>query len=218
MTSRPVINTHVHVPPNFSAFLDVDDVLASAVRERARVIGASNFHDHRVYRRFADGANAIGIVPIFGLEFITVVDDLRDAGTRVNDPANPGRLYLCGKGVDPFAEPTALATAIDAPARAANRARAARMTELLRDVFTAAGVPTSLDDRTIALHVAARAGDFRPTGSLQERHLAMAFRRRCSRPCPSRRGPRLSSERTARRARHRLTMRRRSRARSARSS
>lgn len=175
MTSRPVINTHVHVPPNFSAFLDVDDVLASAVRERARVIGASNFHDHRVYRRFADGANAIGIVPIFGLEFITVVDDLRDAGTRVNDPANPGRLYLCGKGVDPFAEPTALATAIDAPARAANRARAARMTELLRDVFTAAGVPTSLDDRTIALHVAARAGVPADWVVLQERHLAMAF-------------------------------------------
>jgi hypothetical protein len=175
MTSRPVINTHVHVPPNFSAFHDVDDVLASAVRERARVIGASNFHDHRVYRRFADGASAVGIVPLFGLEFITVVDELRDAGTRVNDPANPGRLYLCGKGVDPFGEPTAPAAAIDAPARAANRARAARMTELLRDVFARAGVPTSLDDRSITLHVAARAGVPADWVVLQERHLAMAF-------------------------------------------
>jgi hypothetical protein len=175
LTTRPVINTHVHVPPNFSAFLDVDDVLATAVREHARVIGASNFHDHRVYRRFADGARAVGIVPLFGLEFITVLEDLRDAGTRINDPANPGRLYLCGKGVDPFAEPTERARDIDAPARAANRARAARMTQLLREAFTAAGIRTSLDDRTIAINVASRAGVPADWVVLQERHLAMAF-------------------------------------------
>jgi hypothetical protein len=175
MTDRPVVNSHVHVPPNFSAFLDVDDMLATAVRERVRVVGASNFHDHRVYRRFAEGARAVGIVPLFGLEYITVVNDLREAGTRVNDPANAGRLYLCGKGVDPFAEPTPLAVAIEAPIRAANRERAAQMTALLRDVFAAAGLATSLDDRTIERIVAARAGVPTDWVVLQERHLAMAF-------------------------------------------
>ena len=29
-----------------------------------------------VYRRFADAALAAGVLPVFGLEFITVVDDL----------------------------------------------------------------------------------------------------------------------------------------------
>jgi hypothetical protein len=173
--TRPVVNTHVHVPPNFSAFDDVEDVVAAASGEGASVIGASNFHDHRVYRRFADRARAAGILPLYGLEFITVVEALRESGTRVNDPANPGRMYLCGKGVDPFAEPSALAIELDAPARAANRARAARMTELLAALFLGAGVPTGLNDTAIVADVAARAGVPVDWVVLQERHLAMAF-------------------------------------------
>jgi hypothetical protein len=171
----PVVNSHVHVPPNFSAFTDVDDLIATAVREGARVLGASNFHDVRVYRRFAEGARAAGIVPLFGVEFITVVDALRESGTRVNDPANPGRLYLCGKGVDPFSEPSPEAADLDARARAANRQRAAQMTGLLRACFEQGGVATDLDDMAIAADVAARAGVPVDWVVLQERHLAMAF-------------------------------------------
>jgi hypothetical protein len=173
--ARPIVNNHVHVPPNFSAFDDVEDVVATAVREGVSVVGASNFHDHRVYRRFADRARAAGILPLFGLEFITVVETLRAAGTRINDPANPGRLYLCGKGVDPFREPSALAIELDVPARTANRARAARMTTRLAELFAEAGVATGLNDAAIAADVAARAGVPADWVVLQERHLAMAF-------------------------------------------
>ena len=28
--------------------------------------------------------------------------DLRDAGVKVNDPGNPGKTYLCGKGITRF--------------------------------------------------------------------------------------------------------------------
>ena len=50
---------------------------------------------------------AAGIVPLFGVEFITIVDAARArTGIRINDPANPGRMYLCGKGVGPFEPPT----------------------------------------------------------------------------------------------------------------
>jgi hypothetical protein len=171
----PVVNTHVHVPPNFSAFSDVDDLIATAVREGARVLGASNFHDVRVYRRFAEGARAAGIVPLFGVEFITVVEALRESGTRVNDPANPGRMYLCGKGVDPFREVSPEAAELDARARAANRARAGRMTGLLRACFEQGGIVTDLDDAAIAANVAARASVPADWVVLQERHLAMAF-------------------------------------------
>ncbi|HEY5630394.1 MAG TPA: hypothetical protein VIR16_12880, partial [Candidatus Limnocylindrales bacterium] len=151
-TAKPELpaNTHVHLPPNFSAFDDVEDAVAAAAREGIRVMGGSNFHDLRVYGRFAEAAHAAGIVPLYGLELISVVEPLRAAGTRVNDPANPGRMYLCGKGVDPFRDPTPEAARIDAAARAANRARAARMTSLLRDRFAAAGVALDIDDTAIA--------------------------------------------------------------------
>jgi hypothetical protein len=179
--TRPVVNTHVHVPPNFSAFDDAEDVIATARREGVRVVGASNFHDQRVYRRFGDAARAAGIVPLYGIELITVLaPDLLaragvPAGARINDPANPGRMYLCGKGIDPFRVPTAEASRIEAAARAANIARAARMTQLLRLRFEAAGVPVTLDDSQIATDVASRAGVPADWVVLQERHLAMAF-------------------------------------------
>ncbi len=170
-----IVNTHVHVPPNFSAFATPEKSVAAASAEGARVVGISNFHDQRVYRRFADAALAAGILPVFGLEFITVVADLRDAGIRVNDPGNPGRMYLCGKGVDPFREPTGAAARIAADARAANVARARTMAGLLRDHFAAAGLATSLDDAAITSDVAERAGVPEAWVVLQERHMAMAF-------------------------------------------
>lgn len=172
---RLPVNVHVHVPPNFSAFADVEDAVATAVHEGVRVLGVSNFHDHRVYRRFADAAARAGVVPLFGLEYITLVEPLRAAGTRVNDPANPGRMYLCGKGVSPFGAPTETAERIEADARAANRARAARMTRLLRERFAAGGVPADRDAEGIAVDVAAAAGVPEDWVVLQERHLAMAF-------------------------------------------
>ena len=170
-----IVNTHVHVPPNFSAFETPEAAVAAASAEGARVVGISNFHDQRVYRRFADAALTAGILPVFGLEFITVVDDLRDAGIRVNDPGNPGRMYLCGKGVDPFREPTEIVTRIASAARADNVARASTMAGLLRDRFASAGLATSLDDAAITADVAERAGVPEAWVVLQERHMAMAF-------------------------------------------
>jgi hypothetical protein len=180
-SSRPVVNTHVHVPPNFSAFDDAEDVVATARREGVRVVGASNFHDQRVYRRFGDAARAAGLVPLFGMELITVLAPGLlaragvPAGARINDPANPGRMYLCGKGIDPFRVPTPEASRIEAAARAANITRAARMTVLMRQRFEAAGVAVALDDAAIAAGVASRAGVPADWVVLQERHLAMAF-------------------------------------------
>ena len=116
-TGWPIVNTHVHLPPNFSAFETAEDAVETAAAEGVRVLGASNFHDRRIYGRFAEAAAAAGIVPLFGIESISIIDAERDAGMQVNDPANPGRIYLCGKGVDPFAAPTASAGALAARAR-----------------------------------------------------------------------------------------------------
>jgi hypothetical protein len=172
---RPILNTHVHLPPNFSAFETAEDAVETAAAEGIRVLGASNFHDHRIYGRFADAATAAGIVPLFGLEFIVVVDSLRDAGTKVNDPGNPGRMYLCGKGVSPFATPTATAARLLAQARAADTDRMRAIVPLLRACFAEAGLETALSTESIADEVAKRAGVPREWVVLQERHVAMAF-------------------------------------------
>jgi hypothetical protein len=171
----PLLNTHVHLPPNFSAFATAEDAVAAAAAEGIGVLGASNFHDHRIYGRFAEAAAAAGIVPLFGLEFISVVDALRDAGTKVNDPGNPGRMYLCGKGVDPFAAPTATASRLMAKVRAADTDRMDALVPLVRARFAEAGMETALTAESIADDVADRAAVPRAWVVLQERHVAMAF-------------------------------------------
>ena len=174
-TGWPIVNTHVHLPPNFSAFETAEDAVETAAAEDIRVLGASNFHDRRIYGRFAEAAAAAGIVPLFGIESISIIDAERDAGMQVNDPANPGRIYLCGKGVDPFATPTAAAGALAARARDADDARMRSMVALLADRFTAAGLGTALTAENIAEEVAELAGCPREWVVLQERHVAMAF-------------------------------------------
>ena len=171
----PIINTHVHVPPNFSAFETAEDAVETAAAEGVRVVGVSNFHDHRVYGRFADAAAAAGIVPLFGLEFISVVDSLRDAGTKVNDPGNPGRMYFCGKGVNPFATPTATAARLMARARAADTDRMRAMVPRLGACFEEAGLEIALTAENIIEEVAEQARVPREWVVLQERHVAMAF-------------------------------------------
>ena len=172
---RHVVNTHVHVPPNFSAFTSVEDAVGFAAAAGVRALGVSNFHDVRVYRRFARAAEGVGIVPLFGVEFVSVLDGPMREGTRINDPANPGRMYLCGKGLDPFAEPTPPAAALAGAVRSADRLRMERMVPLLRDCFAAAGLETSLSAENIAEEVAERADVPVDWVILQERHVARAF-------------------------------------------
>ena len=175
VTGRRAANTHVHVPPNFSAFRSVEDAVGAASAEGVGALGGSNFHDVRVYHRFARAAAGAGILPLFGLEFVTVLDGPMRDGTRINDPANPGRMYLCGKGVDPFAVPTPMAERLSDAVRAADRVRMEAMVPLLRDVFAAAGLETSLTAANIAEEVAEGADVPPDWVVLQERHVAMAF-------------------------------------------
>ena len=165
----------MHLPPNFSAFVTAEDAVATAAAEGARVLGASNFHDHRVYARFDAAARAAGILPLFGLEFISVVDELAAEGVKVNDPGNPGRMYLCGKGISPFAtRPRSRARSPARPARTTRRAPGPS-SRGCGTTSRAHGLRTSLDDDVIIDDVAERADVPREWVVLQERHIAMAF-------------------------------------------
>jgi hypothetical protein len=171
----PVLNTHVHLPPNFSAFETAEDAVRAAAAEGVTVLGASNFHHHGIYRRFADAATTAGIVPLFGLELIGVIDSLRDAAVKVNDPGNPGRIYLCGKGVDPFAAPTATAIRLLEQVRTADADRMRAMVPRLLACFAEAGLEIPLTEEIISARIAERAGVPSSWVVLQERHVALAF-------------------------------------------
>lgn len=172
---RPTVNTHVHLPPNFSAFETVRDTVEAASAQGVAVIGSSNYHDFNVYREFAEAAGRAGILPLFGVEIIAMSDELEASGTLVNDPGNPGRTYLCGKGLAGFDSPNSIAAGLMARMRGASEQRMRQMAARMEERCAAAGLHTGLTDESIAADVAERAAVPAAWVSLQERHVARAF-------------------------------------------
>ena len=78
-------NAHIHMPPNFSAFDTVEQIIGLAVEQGQAMLVASNYYDHRIYGQFADRCFAAGIFPGYGLEIITYDQDLGAAGVKTND-------------------------------------------------------------------------------------------------------------------------------------
>ena len=173
--ARPRVNAHIHLPPNFSAFDTVTQAIALAAAQKVCVLGASNYYDYTVYNTFAQQAAQHGIFPLFGIEIIALIDDLVSAGVKLNDPGNPGKMYLCGKGISRFDPMTPAAADLLGVIRSKDSERMARMTERLAEVFAAAGLETGLDAEAVKAGIVARHGSPLATVYLQERHVAQAF-------------------------------------------
>lgn len=171
----PVVNTHVHMPPNYSAYETLGQVMLEAQRQCAAGIGISNFYDQSVYAEFAAKAKDTGFLPLYGLEFITLEQDLAEQNIKVNDPANPGRIYFCGKGINPFQQKSAEAKVIAERIRHGNDARAEQMITQISAHFQACGLDTGLTREVVEKQVAVRGQVPVEWVSLQERHIARAY-------------------------------------------
>jgi mannitol-1-phosphate 5-dehydrogenase len=167
------VNTHVHLPPNFSAFDTPEQAVRLAAAEGVWVLGSSNYYDFRAYRRFAAAAAGAGVMPLFGLEINTLASDL--VGMRINDPSNPGRFNLCGKGLTRFDPPLDSAARRMAAIRGASDERMRSMTARLSEWFARAGLGGAPPHSQIVATVAERCGVPADWVSLQERHVAQAF-------------------------------------------
>ncbi|MEI7837544.1 MAG: hypothetical protein WCK05_14185, partial [Planctomycetota bacterium] len=175
---RPASNSHIHLPPNFSAFESVRQAVELAAHQGVGAVGVSNYYDYDVYGEFVAEARRHGIFPLFGLEVISLVDDLVAGKVKVNDPNNPGRMYICGKGITKFCPMTPRAAERIGQIRACDDARMAEMTALTAKVFFANGVDTQLDAAAVIDRIVARHGCRREVVTIQERHIAQAFQER----------------------------------------
>ena len=171
----PRVNVHVHLPPNFSAFESVQQAVDLAARQGIKALGVSNYYDYEVYGDFVNCARQKGVFPLFGLEIMCMDDALRDAGIKVNDPGNPGKFYVCGKGITRFDEMTPEAARLIGVIRRNDSARMAQMVERIEQVFAERGLPTGIDEAAVVEMIVARHGSDRNTVYLQERHVSQAF-------------------------------------------
>ncbi|MBN1181451.1 MAG: PHP domain-containing protein [Bacteroidales bacterium] len=95
----PDVNAHIHTPYSFSAFKDIEEAVKQAAEEKVQVLGINDFLVTRGYDEFIEKCKTSGIFPLLNIEFIGVKKDAQENNIRINDPNNPGRIYISGKGL-----------------------------------------------------------------------------------------------------------------------
>jgi len=94
------VNAHIHTPYSFSSFTGLEQAFEMAVKEDVKVLGINDFFVTDGYDEFVELALRHNIFPMLNIEFIALSKELQKQGVRVNDPNNPGRTYICGKGLN----------------------------------------------------------------------------------------------------------------------
>jgi hypothetical protein len=164
----PNVNAHLHTPFSFSAFERLEEALDRAAAEQVKVVGINDFYSTDGYEAWYEGAKARHLYPLFNIEFISLQENDQARGVRVNDPGNPGRTYLSGKGLRcPVSLSGPYASQLEA-VRAESNAQVRTMCEKLNGVLAGTDAGIRLDFERITRELT--------RGNVRERHLAKALR------------------------------------------
>ena len=159
-------NSHIHTNESFSVFRSPTEAVWQAAREGLAVLGINDHYTIAGFEEFHRACEIAGIAPTFSLEALAMDRAAEAAGLLLNDPDNPGRVYLCGKGVTRI--PADSSAALQPLARIRlglerrNREMAAKVAGVFRERLDAEG-PTW--EAVCALT---------PRGNATERHVAWA--------------------------------------------
>lgn len=93
------VNNHIHSPYSFSAFREIRESVRLAKKEGVNVLGINDFYVTDGHGEFIKECSRQGVFPLLNIEFIGVSKSHQKEGIRVNDPGNPGRIYISGKGL-----------------------------------------------------------------------------------------------------------------------
>jgi len=93
------VNNHIHTPYSFSAFRSVEEAVDMAKKEDIGILGINDFYVTDGYGEFIAQCRSQGLFPLLNIELIGISSEDQEAGLRVNDPGNPGRTYISGKGM-----------------------------------------------------------------------------------------------------------------------
>jgi len=99
----PQVNGHLHSPHSFSYFTSIPAIFEQALAEDVRILGINDFFMADGFREFYEEGLKNKIFPMFNIEIVGLMAREQYDRFRINDPVNPGRTYLSGKGLDyPF--------------------------------------------------------------------------------------------------------------------
>jgi len=92
-------NCHIHTSESFSVFRSPTEAVWQAAREGLAVLGINDHYTIAGHEEFRRACEIAGVAAAFSLEAMAMDRDAEAQGVLLNDPDNPGRVYLCGKGV-----------------------------------------------------------------------------------------------------------------------
>lgn len=93
------VNAHIHTPYSFSAFENIEQAVQQAVKENVKILGINDFLITKGYSEFIDECKQYNVFPLLNIEFIGIIKTAQKNQIRINDPNNPGRIYVSGKGL-----------------------------------------------------------------------------------------------------------------------
>lgn len=162
------VNAHLHTPYSFSAFESLTQALDLALEQGVRVVGINDFYSMDGYELWEKECRKRSLYPLFNIEFIGLNQQDQAQGIRVNDPNNPGRTYISGKGLkcppslpEPYASQLSLV-------RAESNAQVKAMCAKINDLLDSLKLGFRLDYEQILREMT--------KGNIRERHLAKALR------------------------------------------
>lgn len=162
------VNNHIHTPYSFSAFDSVEEAIELAVEENVKILGINDFYVADGHEEFVESCVSHGIFPLLNMELIGVSHSDQDKGIRINDPKNPGRIYISGKGFAfPFQLPQNYAEIIAGIVTGSNE-QVEAMISLLNEWMARQDVKIKLSAKEIAENYA--------MNLLRERHVARRLR------------------------------------------
>jgi len=162
------VNNHIHTPHSFSAFKSIEEAVKMASDEDVRILGINDFYVSDGYGEFIEECRKYRLFPLLNIELIGISREDQKDGIRVNDPNNPGRTYISGKGLAyPSILPAHQQEKLDHVVEESNL-QVAKMVELLNRwlEFQQTGLTISVDEIM----------EGNAMQLLRERHLAQALR------------------------------------------
>ncbi len=159
-------NCHIHTNESFSVFRSPAEAVWQAAREGVALLGINDHYTIAGHDEFRRACAIAGIDAVFSMEAVAMDRAAEAESLLLNDPDNPGRVYLCGKGITRIPPEDSAASRNLAQMRAAlarrNREMTAKVAQLFRERLESDG--PSWDD-VLALT---------PRGNATERHVARA--------------------------------------------
>ncbi|MCX8170988.1 MAG: hypothetical protein N3E47_03300 [Candidatus Bathyarchaeota archaeon] len=161
------VNVHIHTSESFSVFRSPAEAAWEAYRSGLEIFGINDHYTIDGHREFGEACRILGLKAVFSIEAIAMSEEARIRGERYNDPKNPGRVYLCGKGVIRNLKPHSPGDELLRTMRGALRKRYEEMTEKAGEILKKFDASLNLvfDDVLKCT----------PRGNVTERHVAQAI-------------------------------------------